>query len=209
MHKKLGVVLLAVSMLLIPGCTKNQDLPQSDGTVISLKKENEELKKTISNLEQELQTIKEENEAFKQTIEEASMKEYALYTRDVDTWEITELSKIKVKQDLSLQEKLQAIADALSKECFEGLTIEVKEIKSIGNNEIAIIDLKDEGTDKEPSWMVNFFQGSTGAGITKTAIEESFLQRNTDDKWVDGIEIYYNGKVLSSDHIEFNGIIYR
>lgn len=209
MYKKLGLILLATSMLLMPGCTKNEGTTLSNQEIVSLQKENEELKQTISKLEEEVLMVKEENETLKNSGTEVNTEEYTLYTRDVNSWEIIESSKIKIDETMDLKEKLQAVADELSKVSFKGLAIEVEEIKSIGNNEIAIINLMDDGLDKEPNWNINFFQGSTGAGITKTAIEESFLQRNIASEWIDGIEVHYNNEPLVNDHIEFSEIIYR
>lgn len=209
MYKKLGLILLALSMLLMPGCTKDEGSTLPKEEVINLQKENEELKETINKLEEEILTIKEENETLKKTSEEASMEEYTLYTRDVNSWEIIETGKVKVDQTIDLKEKVQTVADELSKESFKGLAIEVKEIKNIGNDKIAMINLKDEGVEKEPNWTTNFFQGSTGADITKTTIEETFLQRNTSYPWIDGIEVHYNDEPLTSDHIDFSKIIYK
>ena len=214
MYKKLGIVLLACSMLLIPGCTPDEVNLQPSEEVIALKQENETLKQTITTLEEQIEELKEENEALKGSKEEDSTEEvakesYTLYTRDVNSWEITTLGEVQVDEALSLQDKLQTVADKLSKECFEGLEIDVEEIKQIGNSDVAIINLKDKGQNESPNWMVNFFQGSTGAGITATSLEESLLQRESAYPWVDGIEIQYNSEPLVTDHIEFSNIIYR
>lgn len=213
MYKKLGIALLVCSMLLIPGCTQNEVNNQESQAMIALQKENEELKQTIDTLEKEITTIKEENENLKQTAEEASKEAskeaYTIYTRDVNSWEIVEISQVKVDKEQPLQDKIQTLADNLSKECFEGLEIKVEEIKEIGDKQIAIINLLDDSKKQNPNWMMNFFQGSTGAGITATSLEETLLQRDSQYTWVDGIEIFYNDEVLSDNHIEFNGIIYR
>lgn len=209
MYKKLGIALLVCSMLLIPGCTQNEVTNQENEVIIALQKENEELKQTIDTLKKEITTIEEENKILKQTVEEASKEAYTIYTRDVNSWEIIALSEVKIDKDQSLQDKIQTVANNLSKECFEGLEIKVEEIKDIGDKQIAIINLIDDSERENANWMMNFFQGSTGAGITATSLEESLLQRDSQYAWVDGIEIFYNGEVLSGNHIEFNGIIYR
>lgn len=219
MYKKIGIALLACSLLLVPGCASLEDnKPQPNEEVLALQKENETLKQTITTLEEQLEELKEENEALKEVqtpsedenvAQEVVEESYTLYTRDVNSWEITPLGEVQVDGNLSLQDKVQAVANELSKECFEGLEIEVEEIKQIGENEVAMINLKDEGQNQSPNWMVNFFQGSTGAGITATSLEESLLQRASTYPWVDGIEIQYNGQPLVADHIEFSNVIYR
>ena len=219
MYKKIGIILLACGLLIVPGCASSQDqTTQPSEEVIALQKENETLKQTITTLEEQVEVLKEENEALKevqtpseeeQVVQEAAKENYTIYTRDVNSWEITTLGEVQVDETLSLQEKVQVVADELSKECFDGLAIEVEEIKQIGDHEVAIINLKDDEQNRDASWMVKFFQGSTGAGITATSLEESLLQRESQYPWVDGIEVLYNGQPLISDHIEFSNVIYR
>lgn len=209
MNKKLGMALLACSILLIPGCAPNEGNSQETEQIKVLQEENSELKKTVDTLEQELAKLKEENESLKEIEAEKSKEIYTLYSRDVNSWEIIEVGEVKLDEGTPLQDKVQAVANELSKVCFEGLEIEVEEIKKIGNNDIAIINLKDKGQEQNPNWMVNFFQGSTGAGITATSLEESLLQRKSSYSWIDGIEIHYNGEALMTDHIEFGKIVYR
>lgn len=207
MKKKIGIILLAIGIIWLPGCTQTDEIKPANKQMMSLQKENETLTTQIDNLTSQIDTLTKENEMLKLEIQKLSEEEYTLYSRDVDSWEVIEIGKVAISKDKTLQDKLQIIADELSKNCFDGLDIKVEEIKTIGNDEVALINLKD--TSEELNWMDKYFQGSTGAGITTTALEESLLQKTTGYPWVDGIEIVYNGVALSSDHMELGNIIYR
>lgn len=207
MKKIMGTILLAAGMLLIPGCTQEDQIEPLNEQINTLQIENKTLTTQIEDLTTQIDTLNKEKQALEDEIKNLSQEEYSIYSRDVNSWEIIEVSKVTIDKDESLQEKLQDLADELSKTCFEGLEISVEEIKTIGKDEIAIINLKDNG--EEINWMNKYFQGSTGAGVTKTALEETLLQRNISYPWVDGIEIVYNGEMLSIDHIELGDIIYR
>lgn len=207
MKKIIGTILLVAGMILVPGCTQTDQIEPLNEQISTLQKENETLTTQIEDLTTQIDTLSKEKQALEEEIKKLSEEEYTIYSRDVDSWEIIEVGKVGIDKDKTLQEKLQNIADELSKTCFEGLEISVEGIKTIGKDEIATINLKDK--DENLNWMNKYFQGSAGAGVTKTALEETLLQRNINYPWIDGIEIIYNGEMLSIDHIELGDIIYR
>ncbi|MEG0386955.1 hypothetical protein [Niameybacter sp.] len=210
MNKKIGIILLSIGIMALSGCISTQPVqsPQdTDKQIIVLQEEKQQLEAEIDKLNKQVNQLIEENKNLKAEMQKLSEEDYILYTRDVDSWEIIELGNVVIEKDMSLQEKIQQIADEISRLAFEGLKIQVEEIKTIGNKKIALINLKDIGETSE--WMNQYFQGSTGAGITMTILEESLLQRNSPYSWIDGIEIVYNGEILSSSHIELGNILYR
>ena len=207
MKKIIGTILLVMGMILLPGCTETDQIEPLNEQISTLQKENETLTSKIDNLTNQIDTLNKEKQVLEEEIKKLSEEEYTIYSRDVDSWEVVEVSKLAIDKNKTLQEKLQIIADELSKTCFEGLEIQVEGIKTIGKDEIASINLKDK--DEKLSWMSKYFQGSAGAGVTRTALEETLLQREISYPWIDGVEILYNGEMLSTDHIEFGDIIYR
>ena len=208
MKKKIAVILLALSTIGLSGCTQQLDqVNPLEEQVTTLQKENENLAKQVESLTKQIDELMEQNTKLQEEIQVLDEEQYTLYTRDVDSWEIVELETISLSKDETIKEKLQQIANEISKTCFENLEIKVEEIKTIGNKEIATINLKDN--EEELNWMSNYFQGSTGAGVTLTILEESLLQRKSNYPWIDGIELVYNGETLSSTHIELGNILYR
>lgn len=207
MKKIIGSILLVVGMVFMPGCDQTDELAPLNEQINQLQTENTTLNNQIKDLTEQIDTLNEEKERLEDEIKKLAQEEYTIYSRDVNTWEIIEIGRVTLDKDETIKEKLQTLADKLSELCFEGLEISVEEIKTIGKDEIAIINLKDEGNNL--SWMSSYFQGSTGGGVTKTALEETFLQRNTSYPWVDGIEIIYNNEAISIDHIELGEVIYR
>ena len=83
---------------------------------------------------------------------------------------------------------------------FNGLTMEAVEIKVEDGKDILYVDLKEE-TDADPSWIYDYFQGSTGGLVTETALTETFLQREYGGIWIDGVHFTMNGEAIEYDHV--------
>ncbi|MGL4799373.1 MAG: hypothetical protein ACRCWY_08245 [Cellulosilyticaceae bacterium] len=205
-----GLALALLSFTALTGCA-NQDANQIDTLnekLVQLETTNKELQTSIQELEKEVDALTTENNSLLLEIESITKVEYTLYTRDVDSWEIIETEKVKVDKNVSIEEKLQTLANALSKTEFDGLEIEVQDIKKINGDEIAMINLKDAG-EGDNTWERKYFQGSAGGEITNTAIQETFLQKEMKEDWIDGIKILYNGEEMMSSHMTLGPIIYR
>lgn len=128
-----------------------------------------------------------------------------IYSLNIETEEIAIKNQIELAKKDSLEEKLKKVSETLSKENFDGRKIIFKEIKKENGNKIAYFDLVD--TNEQDSWYP-YFQGSYGAFSTKLSIVESLLQRDYEGKWIDGINLSYNGKYEEFDHINFENVIY-
>ncbi|MBM7624080.1 hypothetical protein [Sporohalobacter salinus] len=127
---------------------------------------------------------------------------------------------IKLSEDLTIKEKLENIANRLSRFKFNHLPIEIVKIEE-SNGDIAVIDLQEykwnHNQDKFNklqgiSWRSHYFQGSTGGMITSKTLIRTFLQRDYDGNWVDGVKFLYEGSEISKDvaqHIRLSGIKYR
>lgn len=217
--QKIGKLFFVVALggtMLFTGCTSSKTNPQIDalqGQITQLQKENENLVKQVSDLQKQIEGLNEK-EVNHETNENTSVEttvEYPVYSSDIDTLEKEVIGTAKVDQPMSLLERLNELGKALSEVNFEGLPIVVEEIKDIKGKQIAIINLKEDAS-KEVGWMSTYFQGSTGGMMTATSLIETFLQKdlNSDQEWIDGIQILYEGKVTETDHMpELGKIIYR
>lgn len=82
-----------------------------------------------------------------------------------------------------------------------------------------MIDLEESDVNKkksdmadyvQPNWAAGYLQGSTGAEITSSSLINSFLQKNIKGTWIDGVQIFYNGKTCDFEHAPaLKDIIYR
>ncbi len=136
-------------------------------------------------------------------------EELQLYTGDIDSYEKKETGTIKADKSFTLEEKLMLIATNLSQSQFEGLPIEVKGIEEIEGKKIAVINLR-ENEAANKTWMNYLNAGSAGSRITLVTFEESFLQRDLEGEWIDGIKIIREGEEIEEmDHFPGTQIIYR
>ncbi|MCM1991143.1 hypothetical protein [Oceanirhabdus seepicola] len=115
---------------------------------------------------------------------------------------------ILVDKNLSIKEKMQLIADNVSKSYF-GLPIEVEKIEDRNGKKIAIINLVEHTEDEWDEWSRKF-QGTLGEQFSMSTLERNFIQEQYSGEWVDGIEIQQNHGIRKSGHLgDFNWIVYR
>jgi len=120
-------------------------------------------------------------------------KDYHVIYGSDDQAEHTELAYIiDPKSDLDLKGQLDWIAENLMNYSFAGYIIDVIEIEEIDGKKIAHIDLK-EPENQEHGWSVNFFMGSSQGSITAEILIESFLQKEIESPWIDGVYFSYEG----------------
>jgi len=144
---------------------------------------------------------------------------YPIYSADVNTYAKEIHFGTYIPGNLSIKNKLEAIANSLSEVHFSNLPIEVSQITEIDGKKVAIINLKeseenqkinDPSQFKGPSWATHYFQGSTGGTITSISLIETFLQKDYEGQWIDGVKFLYNNKVCSFEHVPSLGkISYR
>lgn len=160
------------------------------------------------------------------TIVESSTKEIAgkedlipVYGYDKDSINKEINFYISVQKDLTLEEKLKVIAERLSRFRFNDLPIEVVRVKVDEGKKIAVINLGETEENKgviDPSkiqgdasdtWIFGYFQGSAGGSATTETLLETFLQKEYEGDWIDGIEFLYENGPISMMHVE--GLIGR
>ncbi len=102
--------------------------------------------------------------------------EMLLYSKDVNTDEQVVLGKIELNEDMTLEEKLEKLANELSAKEFDNLPIEFIKINNVGGKKIALFNLNEVGNNagdvtfdkyEGTSWVNNYFAGSAGGSITE------------------------------------------
>ncbi len=126
------------------------------------------------------------------------------------------ISTLQVNKNKTILEKMTVIADTLSKGYFNNLEIEVSSFDQLPEEDFVKINLKEQsqydGPGSLPSYQswYDYFQGSYGGKNTTIILRESFLQRDYESKWVDGLVFYYQGKPMEPmDHLFLRGLIRR
>jgi hypothetical protein len=197
------LIVIGVAMAALVGCDQN-------GTT--------GLEQEIATLKQQNETLQQENEQLKQKIQELEMKSeeptevgertFTIYTADNVTLELEVLTDITIVGEATVIETLQVIAKKLSEEVFYELPIEVLKVEQVDGKQIATINLEEDETS-EVKWNVNYFQGSTGATMTRLALVESFLQKEYDGEWIDGVLFLYENEPIVFDHLSLDEIVYE
>lgn len=182
-----------------------------------IKKENNFLNKNIEGLEitnEALDNIIEEQVTIISSIDNKDFNEefiiLPIYTADEYSYDIETNYYITIAKNATLLEKLDIIAMKLSKYSFNGLPIDVIGIENIDGKQIAVVKLEeaeenigeiDPSQLKGKTWKAHYFQGSTGGYVTSTILVESFLQRDLDEKWIDGVRFLYDEQNVGTDHV--------
>lgn len=188
MTKKLFLATILMLSLIAVGCSSNS-------TNKSASNNNNNIVEESPNNNNSSETKPQENE--KKPEEKVNKVKLSLYTEDANSMEIKESSTIEVNEDLSLDNKLKELGNALSEKVFDKLPMEVKSIDTVNGKKVATINLKDSGNSK---WSSKF-QGSTGGQITGDSLIETFLQVKYKNGWIDGVKFLYNNEPIEYDHV--------
>lgn len=218
MNRKIAGMLLAMLISIVFTCgfysTGNAAL-KNDPEIEELKQEYEKLEASVANLQKEVENLEErfhEEMAVIASLKAGEGEVLPIYRANVDDYSREIGMYISMPPEKSLREKLDIMAQKVSLFYFEGLPIEVAEIKTEDDGrKIAVIDLKESRENQsasEPSkykgasWAVGYFQGSTGGIETSVCLTETFLQKDYKGEWIDGASFTYEGgRVDNFDHI--------
>lgn len=208
---KVLAVIMSLSLLVACGKQTSDDLDPQQGNTT-------ELEERIATLEADNAELKEENDALKAEIvilksdepveepgDEDPMveeeEELPIFGAEEDGTMI-QASTVVVKTDEPLINKMTMMGDELGDKVFNGLTMEAVEIKEEDGKDILYVDLKEgSGEVGAPSWVYDYFQGSTGGQVSETALTETFLQREYGGVWIDGVHFTLDGESIQYDHV--------
>ncbi|MFH5836538.1 hypothetical protein ACHAL6_10735 [Proteiniclasticum sp. C24MP] len=204
-------ILMALSLLVACGNQTEGDLEALKGDItkledkiMTLEADNAELMEENEALKAEIETLKS-GETPEEPVEENPMEEeeeeLPIFGAEEDGTMI-QASTIVVKTDEPLINKMNMMGLELGEAVFEGLTMEAVEIKEEDGKDILYVDLKEgSGEVGAPSWVYDYFQGSTGGLVTETALTETFLQREYGGVWIDGVHFTLDGETIEYDHV--------
>lgn len=220
MKKMIYMILLLTGIILtITACSNPIGEQSINDEVSRITQENLELKQDIQKLQQNYQQLDEEMDEINPSRKDKIEKQedpvqgepmLIIYSGDSDTYERVTFSKVPIADSMDLEKKLEILAENLSKMLFEGLGIEVAKLEDEDGQLIATVNLRENENQEGASWKSEYFQGSAGGAITSITLEETFLQREYDGEWVDGIRFVYEDPTLEFDHMEGLGqTVYR
>lgn len=216
MKKIIYMFFMVCTAIMVSACSnslKDENLRLTQ-EVATIKNENEALKNEVLGLKEANEKLTNELLEFKEKIADPTPEVgeaiFKIYSADVNTYEKEVINQLILKEDLPLKEKLDTIAENLSKEKFDGLGIEIMEIEELNGKKIALINLFEKENDKNASWKTGYFQGSTGGIITANSLQETFLQKDYTGEWIDGVRFLYNKNTIEFDHVVgLSDIFYR
>lgn len=225
------ICVLTLCTMVFAGCSKptskdgNNQLNQE---ITALKEKNTKLENEKKALEEQLGMcqgrLNKQLDILEQLAKSGKKSGFdiiPIYTANIDTYKREVDVYTLLPRDKTLEEKLDYVADTLSKQHFSGLPIEIVKIEDVDGKSVAIVNLEelpenqgitDTSKYKGESWAIGHFQGSSGGTTTSTTLIETFLQKEYKGEWVDGVKFLYNDKEIGFDHVEeMNGgnISYR
>ena len=111
------------------------------------------------------------------------------------------------------ENKLEVLAETLSRDSFSGLPIEIISIVEVDGKKVVKVNLREADNDNLLSWKGQYFQGSLGSTETTKALLYTFFQPDINpDNWIDGIWFHYESEeYFEIGHVELlgSGIIWR
>ena len=116
---------------------------------------------------------------------------------------------VEIPNPIPLLDRIQLLANKISRLKFGRRPITVVKIDLRQHKKIAIIDLHDREVplSEHGTWYYSF-QGTAGGISSWITLTKSFLQKDYQGEWIDGVEFLYNGKQFTNDqwdHIHLEG----
>lgn len=203
------ITLIATCLTVFTSCGNDQK-----SQIEEIQKKLSESNTRIEQLEQKLNEKQREIDQLKDLQKEGEIKIKGNEVSDVrlvyispDNYEriLTE-NIITIDKDKTLEQNVKRVIDATMRNFFKDKKYEVA-FKQVNGKSIVTLNLIDENGSR--GWY-NTFQGSTGGYINSNMIIENTLQRDYKGKWVDGLEVLYNGNKAEFQHAQdLENILYK
>lgn len=182
-----------------------------------IKEENSILSERVAQLEYEIHLDKDLLQEQVQIINFRNDKAFTdenlilpIFTANINTYKQEVKYYVTIPKKLPMEEQLYLLVNKLSQYCFNGLPIEILDIKDIEGKKIAIIDLKEfsinqgvEDPDKliGSTWKAYYFQGTAAGIITSYQLVDTLLQKDYGGEWIDGVQFLYEGEDIDFEHV--------
>ena len=107
-----------------------------------------------------------------------------------------DIKYLEIKEDSSLQEKIEKIISAISSECFNGLPMK---ITVYGKNtvKVELIEPKDL-TNATVSWKDDYLNEYTKEYTINTIIK-NIIQEEYKGEWIEKVQLYYKNELIQLD----------
>ena len=207
-RKLILTTVLMVSVFTLVSCDSDKKTPDSNPSSVTDTASSSTAETKIEDKEDTENQTENESKPQSNATETDKKIKFSIYAIDENSLEPNEVSSISLDSGLSFNDKLNKLADAISKTNFDGLKLEVKSIDTIDGKKVATINLADSG---DKTWIPKF-QGSTGGQVTTNTLIENFLQSNnkSNGEWIDGVKFLYNNESIEYDHVsELSQIHYK
>lgn len=215
------ICILTACTMIFTGCSKltskndnnklNQELTTLKEKAASLENEKKALEEQLKICQERLNNQLDILEQISKDGKKNSFDIIPIYTANIDTYKREVGVYTSLPKGKALEEKMDYIAETLSRQYFYGLPIEIVKIEAVDGRSVVVVSLEEtpenQGiTDitkfKGRSWAGTYFQGSAGGTITSTTLIETFLQKEYKGEWIDGVKFLYNGKEIGFEHVE-------
>lgn len=203
------MVLIATCLTVFTSCGNNEK-----SQIEELQKKLSESNIRIEQLEQKLNEKQNEIDQLKALQNQVEIKTNGNEVNDVrliyispDNYgKILTENIITIDKDKTLEHNVKKVIDGTMRNFFKGKKYEVS-FKQLNGKSIVVLNLIDEKESK--SWY-NTFQGSTGGYVNSNMIIENTLQRDYKGKWIDGLQVLYNGNKAEFQHApDLENILYK
>lgn len=109
---------------------------------------------------------------------------------------IDEIKYLELREDSSLQDKIETITKTISQESFNGLPIKA----TVCGSDIVKVELVELSDDKESrvTWKQDYLNEHTKES-TIDNIVKNILQDGYKGPWIDKVKLYYNEELITLD----------
>lgn len=182
---KLAVTLLFITTTLLNiGCTNDnyslgrKDVVSTKNDLIINNEDNEEVSTDLS----------ESKKSNTSNIIDIPIELLSKYSK--------ETKYLQIKEDTTMEEKIEEILNVISKECFNGLPLK----STIYGDEMAkieLVELEDEKNNRA-SWKEDYLN-EENKRYTINAIVKNVLQEEYKGSWIKTVQLYYEEELITLD----------
>ncbi|RDY28895.1 hypothetical protein CHL78_002945 [Romboutsia weinsteinii] len=109
---------------------------------------------------------------------------------------IDELRYLELKEDSTIQEKIDIMIKTISEECFSGLPLKVT-IYNDNRADVELVEL-DPANESRITWKDEYLNDKSKES-TINIIVKNLLQDDYKGAWIDKVKLYYNEELITLD----------
>ncbi|MGL5348036.1 MAG: hypothetical protein ACRDA3_11850 [Peptostreptococcaceae bacterium] len=188
MNKLARSLLIICATLLTTACNDSNQI--KDSRMIDLDSSSVINNENKSNVEDD----KSSKEGLKNTSKSLETINLPIILMTKDVKDEKNIKYLEINENITIQEKIELTATAISKECFNSLPIKV----SVDNGDIAHVDLIEPENVKNTrvTWKDDYLNEEIKE-YTISIILKNLLQENYKGEWIDKVQLYHEGELIS------------